>query len=129
MFYLSEKEFRNKLRKARLKNAEIERRQELEKEKNKYKPTRKKIQTSKIFFVLLFSSCFATQIFSMAAMWHFEDLSSLSVLIGSTLTEGVGLAAYYMKSFLESKEEEKLRFEREKFYAEQESCFDDEAVG
>lgn len=129
MFYLSEKEFRNKLRKARLKNAEIERRQELEKEKNKYKPTRKKIQTSKIFFVLLFSSCFATQIFSMAAMWHFEDLSSLSVLIGSTLTEGVGLAAYYMKSFLESKEEEKLRFEREKFYAEQKSCFDDEAVG
>lgn len=127
MFYLSEKEFREKMRKTRLKNAEIARRQELEKEKNKYKPTKKKIQTSKIFFILLFLSCFATQIFSMVAMWHFADLSSLSVLIGSTLTEGVGLMGYYLKAFMESKEEEKLKFEREKFYAE--SHNDDEAVG
>lgn len=127
MFYLSEKEFRSKMRKARLKNEEIVRKQELEKEKNKYKPTKKKVQTSKIFFILLFLSCSSAQIFAMVAMWHFANLDSLSVLIGSTLTEGIGLMAYYLKAFMESKEEEKLKFEREKFYAE--TQIDDEAVG
>ena len=121
MFYMSEKKFRSEMRKIRLKNESKLRKQELRNEKNKYKE-KKKIQTSKVFFVLLFLSCSSTQLFSMTAMWHYANLDSLSTLIGATLTEGIGLMAYYCKAYLESKEEEKLKFEREKFYTENQTC-------
>ena len=121
MFYLSEKEFHNKMRKIRLKNESKLRKQELRNMKKKYKQ-KKKIQTSKIFFILLFISCFSTQIYAMVSMWHFATLDHLSTLIGATLAEGVGLLGYYMKSYCESREEEKLKFEREKFYTENTFC-------
>lgn len=133
MFYMSENEFRNKMRKQRLKNQSIARKQELLKEKNRYKNQRKKIQTSKIFFVLLFLSCTASQIFAMAIMWHFGDLSSLNTLLSCTLAEGVGIIGYYAKSFFESREEHRLEFEKEKFYTESANnetvYIDEDAVG
>lgn len=129
MFYMSEKEFREKQRKARLKNESIYRKQELKKIKNMYKEPRKKIQTSKLFFILLFLSCFSTQIFAMVSMWHFENLDQLGTLIGATLSEGICLIGYFCKSFFESKEEHKLEFEREKFYTESQICSDENAVG
>lgn len=109
---------RIKLQKIERKGEAILRKRELKKKINSYKAPRKKIQTSKIYFALLFFSCSCTQIFSMIAMWHFGNLDSLSVLIGSTLTEGVGMLGYYLKSYHETKEEEKIKFEKEKFYNE-----------
>ena len=47
MFYLSEKEFRRKMKEQKIKNESAIRKQELQKEKDKYK-TRKKISTSKL---------------------------------------------------------------------------------
>ena len=108
---------RIKLQKIERKGEAILRKRELKKKINSYKAPRK-IQTSKIYFALLFFSCACTQIFSMIAMWHFGNLDSLSVLIGSTLTEGVGMLGYYLKSYHETKEEEKIKFEKEKFYNE-----------
>ena len=128
MFYMSEKEFRSKMRKARLKNESKIRKQELRNEKNKYK---KKFQTSKIFFILLFLSCSSTQIYSMFVMYHFGELDHLGTLIGATLAEGIGLLGYFAKSFYESREEGRLGFEKEKFYSTNsstESC-DEESVG
>lgn len=121
MFYMSEKEFRNKMRKIRLKNESKLRKQELRNAKRKYKKKRK-IQTSKIFFILLFLSCFSTQVYAMVSMWHFATLDHLSTLIGATLAEGVGLIGYFMKSYCESREEERLKFEKEKYYAENNCC-------
>lgn len=109
---------RIKLQKIERKGEAILRKRELKKKINSYKAPRKKIQTSKIYFALLFFSCSCTQIFSMIAMWHFGNLDSLSVLIGSTLTEGIGMLGYYLKSYHETKEEEKIKFEKEKFYNE-----------
>lgn len=129
MFYMSEREFREKKRKARLKNESIYRKQELKKIKNMYKPQKKKIQTSKIFFLMIFLSCFSTQVFAMVSMWHFGNLDQLGTLIGATLSEGMCLVAYFCKSFLESKEEHKLEFEREKFYTDQSICSEDNGVG
>ena len=128
MFYMSEKEFRSKMRKARLKNESKIRKQELQNEKNKYK---KKIQTSKIFFILLFFSCSSTQIYSMFVMYHFGELDHLGTLIGSTLAEGIGLLGYFAKAYCESREQGRLDFEKEKFHSINSSTesYDDESVG
>lgn len=85
---------------------------------------RKKIQTSKIFFMLVFLTCTAVIIYSMYAMLKMMDLSALPVLISSTVTEGIVLAGYFAKSYLETKSEKDLEFEKEKFYHSNE-----EAVG
>lgn len=109
---------RVKLRKIERKGERILRKRELKAKRDSYKKPRKKIQTSKIYIALLFVSCTCTQIFSMMAMWHFGNLDSLGVLIGSTLTEGIGMLGYYLKSYHETKEQEKIKFEKEKFYNE-----------
>lgn len=116
--YKEELKHQKRLRKIERDGERILRKQELKAKKNSYKKSNKKIQTSKIYFALLFISCTCTQIFSMTAMWHFGNLDSLSVLIGSTLTEGIGMLGYYLKSYHETKEEEKIKFEKEKFYNE-----------
>lgn len=112
--YRDELKFKAKLQKIEKRGERIIRKRELKEKAASYKEPKKKIQTSKIFFVLLFLSCTSTQIFSMVAMWHFADLSSLYALIGATLTEGVGILGYYLKSFNETKEEELIRLERDK---------------
>lgn len=118
--------YQKKLQKIERKGEEILLKQELKERKKSYKQkNKKKFQTSKIFFLMLFLSCSSTQIFSMVAMWHYANLDSLSTLIGATLAEGIGLLGYYCKAYLESKEEEKLKFEKEKFYSQHE----DDAVG
>lgn len=116
--YKEELEHKRKLRKIERKGERILRKRELKAKKASYKRPKQKIQTSKIYFALLFISCTCTQIFSMVAMWHFGNLDSLGVLIGSTLTEGIGMLGYYLKSYHETKEEEKIKFEKEKFYNE-----------
>lgn len=103
-----------KLRRIEERGERILRKRELKEKAKSYKKQRKKIQTSKIYMALLFLSCTGTQIFSMMAMWHFGNLDSLSVLIGSTLTEGIGMLGYYLKSYKETCSEEQNKLEREK---------------
>lgn len=139
MFHLSEKEFREKMRKIRLKNEEIARKQELENEKNKFKKEKKKIQTTKIIaailMVAMLLNCIAIEIYSAYAMLVLQDLSALYALIGAVVSTTVGeivaFTIYCFKSLSETKAEKELEFEYHKF--EQQYCQsddeDDIAVG
>lgn len=122
MFYMSEKEFRNKMRKTRLKNESLARKQELKNERLKYKPEKKKIQTTKIItallMILMLVNCLAIEIYSCYAMLVLQDLSALYVLIGAAVTTVIGevlsFSIYSLKSLKETKAEKELEFEYHK---------------
>lgn len=124
MFYLSEKEFRRKMKEQKIKNESAIRKQELRKEKDKYK-THKKIQTTKIItaalMIFLLVNCLAVEIYSAIAMFILHDLSALYVLIGAAVSTVLGevlaYAVYSFKSFNETKAEKELEFEYHKFNA------------
>lgn len=137
MFYLSEKEFRSKMRKIRLKNEEVVRRQELKKERNKYKPTKKRVQTTKIItallMIFLLVNCIAIEIYSCWVMFSLQDISALYVLIGAACTTVIGevlaYTIYAIKSFRETKAEKELEFEYRKLELQEQICSNDETVG
>lgn len=102
---LSEEELREHRRK--LKRLEIrgERKlleDELKRKKEEYWPRHKWPSTAKIALGYIFLSCTAVQIYSMAAMWHFADLSALYSLIGATVGETISYCAYAAKSAREN---------------------------
>lgn len=57
---------------------------------------------SKLGMWYIFLSCTVVQIYSMAAMWHFADLSPLYALIGATVGEGLTYYAYTAKAKAEN---------------------------
>lgn len=77
-------------------------RDELRAERQRYFPPRKWPPTSKLALGYIFASCTAVQLFSMAAMWRFGDLSPLSTLIGATVGEAISYCAYVAKSTKEN---------------------------
>lgn len=141
MFYMSEKVFREKMRKVRLKNESKARKLELRETKNKYKQ-KKKIQTSKLItaflMILMLLNCLAIEAYSCYAMLVLQDLSALYVLIGAACTTVIGEVLAYViysaKSFKETKAEKDLEFEYHKLQIQQTESFsqtdnDDEPVG
>ena len=122
LFYLSEKEFRSKMRKQRLKNESMARKQELLKEKNRYKTSKKKVQMTKIItsalMIFLLLNCIAVEVYSAFAMYMLGDLSALYVLIGAAVTTVIGevlaYSVYALKAFKETKAEKDLEFEYHK---------------
>lgn len=113
--------FKAKLARVRSKGEELQRKEFLRAEMEKYKPQKRKVQASKIYLLILFFSCFSVQVYAMYVMWYFQDLSSLSTLIGATLSEGIGLLGYFAKSYHETKAEEELKLEREKLAMNEEA--------
>lgn len=77
-------------------------RDELRAEKEKYWPRKKWPSTAKMAMAYIFASCTVVQIYSMAAMWHFADLSALYSLIGATVGEVISYCAYSAKSAKEN---------------------------
>jgi len=110
---LTEKEYHQKLEKAKRKNKQIEYYLSLEKEKDKYKK-KSKFETSKFIAVYLFALLNAIVIYSMVAMWKFCDFSYLGVLISDIAAQVIIYAIYCMKAYKAKKSEEDLKFEREK---------------
>ena len=110
---LTEKEYHQKLEKAKRKNKQIEYYLSLEKEKDKYKK-KSKFETSKFIAVYLFALLNAIVIYSMVAMWKFCDFSYLGVLISDIAAQVIIYAIYCMKAYKAKKLEEDLKFEREK---------------
>lgn len=78
--------------------------EELKKKKEEYWPQRKPLSASKVALAYIFLSCTAVQLYSMAAMWHFADLSALYSLIGATVGEAISYCAYAAKSTKENTE-------------------------
>jgi len=67
--------------------------------KRKYK---KKLSTSKVGLWYMMIACTIIQIYSMVAMWHFQDLSPLTSLIGATVGEVFAYWAYSLKASKEN---------------------------
>ncbi|MCD8286171.1 MAG: hypothetical protein LUD50_02965 [Clostridia bacterium] len=74
---------------------------ELKAEREKYWP-KKKRNYSKLALAYILLSATAVQIYSMAAMWYYMDLSALYSLIGATVGEAISFCAYEAKSAKEN---------------------------
>lgn len=77
---------------------------ELKRKREEYWPRRKPPSVSKVALAYIFVSCTAVQLYSMAAMWHFADLSALYSLIGATVGEAISYCAYAAKATKENTE-------------------------
>lgn len=104
---LSREELREHERKLRRIEIQGERKlleEELKQKREEYWPKRKPPSASKLALAYIFLSCTAVQLYSMAAMWHFADLSALYSLIGATVGEAISYCAYAAKSTKENTE-------------------------
>lgn len=102
---LSREELREHERKLRRIEIQGERKlleEELKQKREEYWPKKKPPNASKVALAYIFISCTAVQLYSMAAMWHFADLSALYSLIGATVGETIAYCAYAAKSAKEN---------------------------
>lgn len=101
MFHMSEKEFREKMRKARLKNESVARKLELRATKNKYKKE-KKFSTTKLIALYLFILLNVVLAFAMIMMYRLSDLTYLGVLITDIVAQVITFLIYVVKSTKEN---------------------------
>lgn len=73
-----------------------------------------KIEFSKILAIYLLILLTAIVVFTMAAIWHFGDLSYLNVLITDIAAQILVYIIYCIKAYHGKKSEEELKFEKEK---------------
>lgn len=73
-----------------------------------------KIEFSKILAIYLLILLTAIVAFTMAAIWHFGDLSYLNVLITDIAAQILIYMIYCVKAYHGKKSEEELKFEKEK---------------
>lgn len=103
MFYLDKSTYNKKLKKIQKQNESILRKQELEKAKiTKNKSKKKKISTTKFVMFYLFFILNLILIYSLIAMWHFEDLTHLGVLITDIIGQVIVFLIYCVKSAKEN---------------------------
>ena len=102
MKYLSEKEYTIQMRKQKNINDGIQRYNELQEEKNKYKKHFKLPTTSKLIAVYLFTILNVVLIYSMIAMWHFMDLTYLGVLVTDVAGQVLTYFIYAKKATIEN---------------------------
>lgn len=93
---------------------------------------KKKVSTTKLLMLFIFINCTVVEGYSMWVMYTLGDLSALYALIGAVITESISFAVYCVKAFNETKEEERIRLERDKFeagiYADEEVSADSSDV-
>ena len=75
---------------------------ELKKIKHRYDEKKKPLSTSKLIAAYLFVILNVVLIFAMAAMWHFQDLSSLGILITDIAAQILTYFIYARKSLAEN---------------------------
>lgn len=91
-------EHKKRMAKIKRQNTEAKYRAEEETEKKKYKPTKKKIATSKIVLAVMFAVCIEIIIYSQWAMYRLGDLTALITLLGIPACMTTALVSYYHKS-------------------------------
>lgn len=114
MHIITEEEYRQELEKANKESQSRKYRNDIRDVKNKYKKNFR-IETSKLFTVYLFVLLNAIVIYSMVAMWKFQDLSYLGVLITDIAAQILVFGIYCVKAFKAKKEEEEIKLKREKY--------------
>lgn len=131
MGYLSQKEFESRMKRIKTDNLSRERKAKLKAEKSKYK-LKSKMETSKVMMVYLFVLFNAVIVYAMIAMWKLCDLTYLGVLISDIAAQVATYGIYCLKAYHGKKQEEQMKFEKEKLYGanEIETNFNsEEAVG
>lgn len=117
MRYLTKRGFEEEMKKIENKNRQIELRQALRAEKNKYK--KPKMETSKKIMIYMFVLFNVVLFYALIAMWHFQDLSYLGVVISDIAGQAVNYGIYCLKAFNSKKSSEEMKFKKEKFEYEQ----------
>lgn len=107
---MTEREYQRKLKKIKNKNIQREYRESLSKEKNKYKK-KLYIETHKVLAVYLFILINILIIYTLVAMWVFQDISLLEVLITSVVSEVIVYIVYCVKAYKGKKQEEQMKLE------------------
>ena len=100
MFYISEKEYRKRLKKIEYTNKSDERRNALKQARN-----RKKIKapsTTKLITIYLFIVLNIVLLYALIAMWHFENLTYLGTLIADVIGQILVFFIYTIKSTKEN---------------------------
>lgn len=100
MFYISEKEYRKRLKKIEYANKSDERRNALKQARN-----RKKIKTpstTKLITIYLFIVLNIVLLYALIAMWHFENLTYLGTLIADVIGQILVFFIYTIKSTKEN---------------------------
>lgn len=101
MRYMSEDEFKEKLREIERENETLMRIEKLEKERSRFQKP-KKMSASKLALMAMFIIVFEIVVFTEYLMYTTQDLSALYVLIGIPATMIVPLWRYYSKSAIEN---------------------------
>ena len=120
MRYLSQTDYETRLKKIKRKNASKERKAKLKVEKKKIK-SKSKVETSKLFAFYLFVVFNIILVYALVAMWMYRDLTYLGVLITDIAAQAVTYGIYCLKAYHGKKQEEQIKFEKEKLYGMNES--------
>lgn len=128
MWKLTEKGFNRKLKKLQDINIQREYRLTLRKERLKcfnIKP----IETHKLLAIYLFVLLNVIVVYSMITMWHMRDLTYLGVLISDIAAQVIVYAIYCLKAYHGKKQEENLKYKRERIPNKAADTLNDDAVG
>lgn len=115
MWHLTREEYEVRLNKIKQDNESRELKQKLKAEKQKYKQ-RSKVETSKLIAIYLFALFNVILCYALVAMWVFQDLSYLSVLITDVAAQILLYGIYCLKAYNSKKQEEQMKFEKEKLF-------------
>lgn len=132
---MTEREYRQELERAKRRNEQRERKNEIRKEKLKYNIAWNAcrrlftIETSKLFAGYLFVLMNAIVVYAMVAMWQFADLSYLGVLITDIAAQILIYAIYCLKAYKGKNAEEEMKFRRETVMLESQETDTTEGVG
>lgn len=113
MKYLTKTKFDKEMAKLKSENEQLRLRKELQAEKAKYRK-KPKMEMSKKFAIYLFVLLNVIVIYSLIAMWHFQDLSYLGTLITAIAAECITYITYCTKSYKAKTNEEALNYARER---------------
>lgn len=111
---MTEHKFQKKLAKAKARKHHLEQKQQI-KELRRY--GKHKIETSKILAIYLIALFTGIILYSLIAMWHFQDLSHLSTLITAFVSEVMTFLIYCAKAFFAKKNKELIALQREQMSA------------
>lgn len=128
MWKLTEKGFNRKLKK--LQDINIQRKYRLTLRKERLKCFNiKPIETHKLLAIYLFVLLNVIVVYSMIAMWQMRDLTYLGVLISDIAAQVIVYAIYCLKAYHGKKQEENLKYKRERIPNKAVDTLNDDAVG
>lgn len=119
----SEKHFNREMERVEREKKQCDKEKELFDKRLEVKMVKKSMRTfkfpttTKIIMAFLLVNCTAVEVYSMVVMYQLQNLDALYSLITAVVTESISFAVYAAKSYIETKQEEIIRLERDKMDA------------